>query len=164
LQLYADSFSAEDTSIPVAFKSGGNFLSAQKSTMILAHVATLNDVISDQDEWAGAYGSSLPIEGFAIYLAEDLPGSGISYQAVMTDGELSDLVEPGGFCGSRGESKPIFGFRICVDDAFAASFEVRCEARFVDGSQVGPMLAPAVCSAPSHSALEAFRVTVVRKT
>ena len=161
LMLYGESYSdtrqiAVDRGSRPAEMSLPNALSAK----IVAHIQTAGDTELEPDGWAGKRGSGLAIEGFSIIPEDDLPVAAFSYQTVSADGDLSEPVRAGEYCGTRRKAMPVFGLRLCVEDDFVDAFDVTYEAQFVDGSRVGPLLAPMLCSAPSKAALEAFRITL----
>ena len=161
LILYGESFSdtrdvaADRGSRPVQM----SLLNAL-SPKIVAHIQSAGDTESESNGWAGKRGSGLAIEGFSIILEDDPPIAAFSYQTVSANGELSEPVRAGDYCGTRRKATPVFGLRLCVDDDFVDAFDVTYEAQFVDGSRTGPLLAPTVCCAQSKAALEAFRITL----
>ncbi len=161
LILYGESFSdtrdvaADRGSRPVQM----SLLNAL-SPKIVAHIQSAGDTESEPNGWAGKRGSGLAIEGFSIILEDDPPIAAFSYQTVSANGELSEPVRAGDYCGTRRKATPVFGLRLCVDDDFVDAFDVTYEAQFVDGSRTGPLLAPTVCCAQSKAALEAFRITL----
>ena len=125
----------------------------------VAHIATKGDVRSGADGWAGWRNSGLAVEGFEARLDSDAGAqNGLSYQGVMVDGTLTEVVSEGGYCGTRGKGLPLLGFRIVSDHGLAGAFDLTYEARFLDGTQVGPLASPEICRAPSNAPLEAFRV------
>jgi hypothetical protein len=134
------------------------------SPRVVAHIQNIGDIESDRDGWVGAPGSGLAIEGFAIAPEEGLPAAGFSYQTVKADGALSEPVQAGEYCGTRGKGTPVIGLRLLVDDDFAGAFHVTYEAQFVDGSRIGPLPAPQVCCALSNAPLNAFRVHFLGKS
>jgi hypothetical protein len=159
LMLYAESFSdTRGVALDESSRRAQSGLPNTFSPKIVAHIEHTGDTDSEPDGWAGKRGSGLAIEGFSILLKDDLPG--FSYQTVGPDGALSEPVQLGDYCGTRGKARPVFGLRLCIGVDFADAFDVTYEAQFVDGSRIGPLLAPIVCLAPSKAALEAFRVTI----
>jgi hypothetical protein len=152
LQLYAESFAvAQD----VTLREVG-------SLALIAHIELTGDRPSGPDGWVGRRGSGLSIEGFMLLLSNSLV-AGISYQALMEDGELSAPCRPGHYCGTRGLQQPLFGLRISMSTELAASFDLVYEAYFIDGSYSGLLRPPVACRATSNSPLEAFRVTIQPK-
>ena len=126
----------------------------QNDRRLAAHVA------GQVGAWIGEPGGNRWIEGFAITAAGALPPEDVEYQAVLGRGWLSPWSNGGQYCGSRGMSLPILGLRIRLRDASAASHRVQLWARFVDGTELGPLDGDMVCEAPSFAALEAFRLVL----
>jgi hypothetical protein len=120
------------------------------------HVHNVGDVGGAFGTWAGTPGSRRWIEGFLLAPHDLTTQIGLEYQAVLKDGLLSPWVPGGQFCGTRGQTLPLFGF--CIRTGGAAQFDCLYSGRFVDGSEIGPLKAGAVCRAPTGAALEAFRV------
>ena len=160
LMLYGESFSdTRDVGIGHGSRPLQMSLTNPLSPNIAAHIQAAGDTDSEPDGWAGKRGSGLAIKGFSVILEDNLPTAGFSYQTVSADGALSEPVRAGDYCGTRRKAKPVFGLRLCVDYDFVDAFDVTYEAQFVDGSRIGPLLAPMLCCAPSKSALEAFRIS-----
>jgi len=158
LMLYAESMSDR----PVASNQEASPLESASSGVapkVVAHIAGLGDMRSNPDGWAGRRGSGLAVEGFSISMDGDASVAPFTYQAVQANGALSEAARAGQYCGSRGQSAPIFGFRLQMDEDFAAAFEVTYEAQFLDGTRVGALRAPQICRASSQAPLEAFKVT-----
>jgi hypothetical protein len=132
-------------------------------TRIAAHLQNLGDVDGDLDEWIGVPRSGHGMEGFAILPGETLNADGLSYQAVLENGDLTEAAPAGEYCGTRGMSQRIYGVCIAAEGAFATSYKVLCEAVFTDGTALEPVEAGVVCQAPSGAPLEAMRVTIVAR-
>jgi SAM-dependent methyltransferase len=132
------------------------------SVEIVAHVRNVGDVGGKFGAWMGTPGSRRWIEGFALAPHHSTTPIGFEYQAVLADGILSPWVSRGQFCGTRGQTSPLFGF--CIRTGGAAQFDCRYSGRFVDGSEIGPLTAGTVCRAPSGAALEAFRIILQPRT
>jgi hypothetical protein len=161
LQLYARSFADDESgfagpAIPGHRKSAR----AAAPTTIVAHIVDRGDVTGQLDAWNGEVGSQLAVEGFAIFLCEDLPAENFVYQVVQADGSLSAPAERDEFCGTRGEALPIHGFCITTSGDFAASYEVIYEAIFVDGRRCDAVTAGAVCKVETLAPMEAFRISI----
>ncbi len=131
-------------------------------THVVCHVQQRGDMTTRADGWNGLPGSTLAIEGFALFLGPDLAGAAITWQAVLADGTLSEAAEPGGFVGTRGANRPILGLCITAAATGSVPVEVVCHARFVDGTVIGPVLGGTVCQTASKAPLEAFRLTITR--
>ncbi len=163
LQLYAASFSATPVgALRAAPKRGPNVRRATADTHVVSHVQQRGDMTTRPDGWNGLPGSTLSIEGFALFLGQELAGVTLSYQAVLSNDTVSDPCRPGEFVGSRGDNTPILGLRFSTDQPNAAPVELVYEARFVDGTATGPVLGGTLCQAPSNAPLEAFRLTITK--
>lgn len=123
---------------------------------VLVHLQSIGDQTRPAGDWAGQRGSGRRIEGFALHRTGP-NGFGLRYQAMTQDGRLSDWVDEGGYCGSRGKGKPLYGFRI---QAAPDAPELYCAASFVDGSSLGPLPVGSLCRSPVGAALEAIRLII----
>ena len=130
---------------------------------LVAHIQGQGDTGGRLGEWLGTVGSKAWIEGFAIAPTHDVDPDDIEYQAVLGRGWLSPWVEGGQYCGSRGMALPILGLRLRLRGRAAEAFDCSYAASFVDGTQVGPVLAGEACEAESLAAIEAFKVTLQPK-
>jgi hypothetical protein len=162
LQLYARSFPDEDDGVARP-RITGTRKSAREAapTTIVSHIRDRGDVTGQIDAWNGEIGSELPIEGFAIFLSEDLPQGDFFYQVVREDGGLSEPAGRDEYCGTRGEALPIYGFCISTGGEFAEAYEVITEATFVDGSRRDAVAAGEVCAA--EVPMEAFRISIRKR-
>lgn len=106
---------------------------------VTAHVQRYGDVSGGLGEWIGTPGSQLWVEGFSINDTGPLKAGDVEYQAVLGRGWLSPWVEAGEFCGSRGMSLPILGFRIRLKGDAASRWSLRVSAAFTDGTRLGPV-------------------------
>jgi len=122
----------------------------------MGHVENRGDTWAQGGEWLGETGSKRWIEGIMLPGIKD--GAGVSYQAVLQDGSLTDPIHHGEFCGSRGRHLPICGFRIILDGNAAKELQCAYSATFVDGSIVGPVQAGQVCRAKTLAPLESFQI------
>ncbi|MBC7799953.1 MAG: hypothetical protein H7Z10_04965 [Gemmatimonadaceae bacterium] len=127
---------------------------------VAAHIYGRGDVAGVLGEWMGDRGSKRWIEGFGLMPSDQIAPSDIEYQAVLGRGWLSPWSEGGQFCGSRGMSLPILGLRVRLRGAAAETHGLSVSASFVDGTEIGPVVAGETCEAPSLSPLEAFQVTL----
>jgi hypothetical protein len=126
---------------------------------IVAHVEGIGDVDGRIGEWVGVRGSGRAIEGFSLTPRQGFSPEDFEIRAVLGRDWLSPWLPGGSFCGSRGLALPLRGFCLRLRPAAAARYDIACLARFVDGSEVGPVGSDRVCAAPSLAALEAFQVT-----
>jgi SAM-dependent methyltransferase len=125
---------------------------------IIAHVHDVGDVAGTYGAWVGRPGSRRWIEGFQLSPPALAPGSELEYQAMSAPGALSPWVQAGQYCGTRGQSAPLHGFSIRTGGS--APFDCSYTARFVDGTEIGPIQGGTPCHAPSGAALEAFRIVL----
>ena len=118
----------------------------------MAHVQNRGDLWAMVGTWLGEAGSKLAIEGIALAWISNVPG--VSYQAVLLDGTLTDFAYHGEFLGTRGCNIPICGFQVNLDDAAAEHLVCHYSATFTDGARVGPLSSGQRCQATSLSPLE----------
>ena len=137
---------------------------AAKAAMdVMAHIQSRGDVGAVFGEWLGETGSGKWIEGFVISPTNGIALADIEYQVVLGRGWSSPWVEGGQFCGSRGMNLPILGLRVRLIGEAAKSFELRCSAKFIDGSEVGPVGSGEACESASLLAVEAIRIEITPK-
>lgn len=125
------------------------------------HISGKGDVWSQPNGWLLA-GDGGWIEGIGLIPGPEIAPSDLSYWAIDVDGTELDLVQPWTLAGSRGQSRALRGFRIDLHGDAAARFELRYEARFLDGTRSGPLPGGTVCVAASGSPLVALRLIVHR--
>ena len=109
--------------------------------------------------WAGEAGSTL--EGFLIDAAGELE-SGFDYQAIIGVDWDTPWSRAGSFCGSRGLSLALLGFRVRLGPACAATHQCTYWGRFKDGGTAGPFSSGEACVLDG-SELEAIRVVILRR-
>ena len=165
LQLYAQSASAAAVGKlrPAPPKPAVTVKRANAGTHVVAHVQQRGDMPTRDDGWTGLPDSTLAVEGFSIFLALELEDAVLTYQAVLSNGVLSEPARNAEFVGTRGENKPILGFRIEADETAPVVLDVSYEARFVNGARMGPFTGGTLCQAEQDSPLEAFRLTLKRR-
>lgn len=161
--IYQDQHAAADPPrIQVIRMSGNSPLppSPPDSTTpgVLAHIYGLGDVSGTLRTWVGEPESGRWIEGFSIAATASASLPDIQYQAVLGRGWLSPWSDAGQFCGSRGMSLPILGLRVKLRGSSAETHRVILSARFLDGTEIGPVGDDEPCEAPSFAALEAFHL------
>jgi hypothetical protein len=125
---------------------------------IVAHIEGIGDVDGKLGDWVGMRGSGRSIEGFSLAPRQGISPEEFEMRAVLGRDWLSPWLPGGRFCGSRGLALPLRGFCLRLYPMAAARFDLSCTARFVDGSEVAPVGADLVCTAPSLAALEAFQL------
>ena len=125
---------------------------------IVAHVEGVGDVDGKLGDWVGMRGSGRAIEGFSLTPRHGIAAEDFEVRAVLGRDWLSPWLPGGSFCGSRGLALPLRGFCLRLHPAAAARFELASVARFVDGSDAGPIPADRICASASMAALEAFQV------
>lgn len=127
---------------------------------IVAHIEGLGDVDGKVGDWVGMRGSGRAIEGFSLTPRQGLTPDEFEIRAVLGRDWLSPWLPGGSFCGSRGLALPLRGFCLRLHPGAAARTDLACFARFVDGSEVGPVGSDRVIASPGLAALEAFQVVV----
>jgi hypothetical protein len=127
---------------------------------IVAHIEGIGDVDGKVGDWVGMRGSGRAIEGFSLTPRQGIAQEEFEIRAVLGRDWLSPWLPGGSFCGSRGLALPLRGFCLRLHPGAAARSDLACFARFVDGSEVGPVGSDRLIAAPSLAALEAFQVVV----
>jgi hypothetical protein len=164
LQLYARSFLGGQSGVAApGLRINRKSAPEAAATTIVAHIEGRGDLTGQLDSWNGEVGSQLAVEGFEIFLSEDLPPGDFFYQAVQADGSLSATVGRDEFCGTRGEATPIYGLCITTGGDFGDAYEVLTEASFIDGSRRDAVMAGTVCMADRLVPMEAFRISIRAK-
>lgn len=135
----------------------------QPALLVTTHISERGDVIATENGWAGEPRSGLPIEGFSLTCQGNLAASDILYEALLGHSILTTPIAPGGFAGTKGRHLPIRGYRVRLTGASAERLLCECWARFVDGTEIGPIPAGEICATPSLSALEAMRISLKLK-
>jgi hypothetical protein len=127
---------------------------------VVAHIEGIGDVDGKVGDWVGIRGSGRAIEGFSLTPRQGITSDEFEIRGVLGRDWLSPWLPGGSFCGSRGLALPLRGFCLRLHPAAAARSDLACFARFVDGSEVGPVGADRLIAAPTLAALEAFQVLV----
>jgi hypothetical protein len=128
-----------------------------RAAEIVAHVEGVGDVDGRMGDWVGMRGSGRAIEGFSLTPRQGITAEDFDIRAVLGRDWVSPWLPGGSFCGSRGLALPLRGFFLRLRPAAATRVDIACFARFVDGSEVGPVGANQVCAAANFAALEAFQ-------
>lgn len=161
-QAYSESFApSSDDTVPIRRTATNRPPTAAGPSGIfevMCHVQNRGDVWYVPDSWIGEYGSRTWIEGFAIEPGSGICLSDIKYQAVLSDGTLSEVADGGEFVGARGAGMPILGFRLMVRPPMSEPCEWSYFGQFTDGSVVGPVPQGEICKSTTGAALEAFRL------
>jgi len=131
---------------------------APRVAEVVAHIEGVGDVDGRLGEWIGLRGSGRAIEGFSLTPRLGISPDDFEVRAVLGRDWLSPWLPGGSFCGSRGLALPMRGFCLRLHPAAAARFELVFSARFVDGTDVGPITGDRPCASPNLAALEAFQV------
>jgi hypothetical protein len=126
----------------------------------VAHIQNEGDRASGANGWLGHRGSAHAIEGFVLHADPALPMQGLTYQAVLADGSLSEPASFGQYRGTRGKNQPVLSFLVHVESHLAEIIRVYYSATFVDGTRINAVPSPTPCKALSGSALEAFKIEV----
>jgi hypothetical protein len=125
---------------------------------IVAHVEGIGDVDGKLGDWVGMRGSGRAIEGFSLNPRQGISAEDFEIRAVLGRDWLSPWLPGGTFCGSRGLALPLRGFCLRLRPGAAVRHDLACFARFVDGSEVGPVASDRICASANLAALEAFQV------
>jgi len=133
-------------------------LAAPRTAEIVAHVEGVGDVDGKIGDWVGVRGSGRAIEGFGLTPRQGFSSEDFDIRAVLGRDWLSPWLPGGSFCGSRGLALPLRGFCLRLHPTAAARVDLACFARFVDGSEIGPVGSDRICASPSLAALEAFQI------
>lgn len=127
---------------------------------VIAHIENIGDVEGRIGDWVGTRGGGRAIQGFSLTPRLGLMPEDLEYRAVISRERLSPWLPGGRFCGSRGLDLPLLGFCLRLRGPAAARYELACFARFVDGTEIGPIQADRVCAAETLAPLEAFQILV----
>jgi hypothetical protein len=127
---------------------------------VVAHIEGIGDIDGKVGDWVGMRGSGRAIEGFSLTPRQGITSDDFEIRAVLGRDWLSPWLPGGSFCGSRGLALPLRGFCLRLHPGAAARSDLACFARFVDGSEVGPVGSDRMIAAPGLAALEAFQVMV----
>ena len=164
IRFYAATFASEAAiAPPPTIRAGGpsnEDLDEEKTEPVafeyMGHIQDRGDDWAMGGTWLGEAGSKRSIEGIMLRRIADI--TGVSWQAVLHDGRLTNPAHDGEFCGTRGRRTPICGFRINLEGDAAQRLKCHCFATFVDGSKVGPVLAGHTCQSRSLAPLESLRI------
>jgi hypothetical protein len=146
------------TAPPVSAPPRGPVVPSVVAAEIVAHVEGVGDVEGRIGEWVGQRGGGRAIEGFSLHPAQGLAVAEFEVRAVLGRDWLSPWLPGGSFCGSRGLALPLRGFCLRLRPQAAARLDLAIFARFVDGTETGPLGGDMICAAPSLAALEALRI------
>ena len=116
-------------------------------------------VTAGSGEWAGVPGTGL--EGITVTAGGEPGAAVLEYQAIMGVDWETPWFEAGSFCGSRGLSLALFGFRLRLRPGLAATHRCSYWGRFKGGATAGPFTDGAACSLEERE-LEALRIMVER--
>jgi hypothetical protein len=133
---------------------------APRVAEVVAHIEGVGDVDGRFGDWVGIRGSGRAIEGFSLNPRQGISPDDFEIRAVLGRDWLSPWLPGGSFCGSRGLALPMRGFCLRLRQAAAMRYDLACFARFVDGSEVGPVGTDRLCAAPSLAPLESFQVAL----
>jgi len=133
---------------------------ARREAEIVAHVQDRGDIEGRIGDWIGTRGGGRAIEGYSLTPRLGLMPEDVEYRAVIAPDRLSPWLPGGQFCGSRGLGLPLLGFCVRLRGTAASRYDLACFARFVDGTEVGPIAADQVCTAESLAPMEAFQIVL----
>ncbi len=89
-----------------------------------------------------------------------LVSSDVHYQTISRNQSRSAWVEGRGFAGTRGQAKPISGFRVRLSGEATLSHSCHYEATFIDGSNSRLCSDGEICAAVGWPPIEAIRVEI----
>jgi hypothetical protein len=124
----------------------------------VAHIEGIGDVDGKLGDWVGMRGSGRAIEGFSLNPRLGISAEDFEIRAVLGRDWLSPWLPGGSYCGSRGLALPLRGFSLRLHPVAAARCDLVSFARFVDGSEVGPVPADRICASANLAALEALQI------
>jgi hypothetical protein len=125
-----------------------------------AHLQKHGDVVAGRDGWVGFRGSRTWVEGITLEAQGEISPEDLSYQTVGLNGVPSELARGGFFCGTRGMSSPISGFRIVLSGDAARNWILSYYGWFIDGRESGPCNAGELCSTSEKTPLEAYKLVL----
>ena len=125
---------------------------------LIVHIQGHGDIGGRIGDWAGQRGSGLAIEGFSLTPRLGLMVQDVEYRALIGRDRLSPWLPGGHFCGSRGLNLPLLGFCIRLRGTAASRYDLVSFARFVDGTETGPIAADHLVCAESLAPLEALQI------
>ncbi len=147
------------TASPIAIgQAMGRPVAAPPVAEIVAHIEGVGDVDGKIGDWVGMRGSGRAIEGFSLAPRAGIAPEDFEIRAILGRDWLSPWLPGGRFCGSRGLALPMRGFSLRLHPGPAVRNDLACFARFVDGSEIGPIGSDQLCAAPTMAALEAFQI------
>ncbi len=133
---------------------------SRSAAEVVAHIEGVGDVDGRFGEWVGMRGSGRAIEGFSLAPRQVISADDFEIRALLGRDWLSPWLPGGSFCGSRGLALPLRGFCLRLHPAAAVRLDLAAFARFVDGTQTGPVATDQLCASASLSPLEAFQILV----
>lgn len=103
---------------------------------LLAHVATLGDVVVGSGEWVGGPNWDLPVEGIQVRWMGRPEGVRLRYAALAGPNGERRVEGRGeaGFAGSRGRAAPLAGVELALEGPGAGTYSLVAEARFERGA------------------------------
>jgi hypothetical protein len=128
-----------------------------------AHIQNTGNVWAWSGEWIGQPNTGRAIEAFMVRSGSEIGENDLEYQAMYDDQSGSPWVPAGSYCGSRGQDKPLKGFRLRLKGPAAAAFDCTYRASFTDGSETGPIPSGEVCATTDGGWLETFHVSIIRR-
>jgi LPS sulfotransferase NodH len=129
----------------------------------VAHIHNVGDVTGACGAWIGVPGSGLWIEGFSITPRQGMAIGDIEYLGIKDSGQPLPWLSGSVFCGTRGLSAPLRGIAMRLRNTALARYGCAYNARFVDGTEIGPVAAGHVCQAGSLAPLETFQLLISHK-
>jgi len=127
---------------------------------VLVHVERLGDVTVGPGAWAGAPALDCAVEGFQLDPQHEFAAVALEYQAILGEQWQTPWFRSGEFCGSRGMSLALHGYRVRVVGEAAGAFACRYWGAFGAGAEVGPVQDGEACSG-GDALLTGLRVEIV---
>lgn len=127
-----------------------------------SHIKDQGDVWSQPNGWNQAAEGNW-IEAITLIQGPEIAPGDLAYRTIDANGETSDHAAPWQLSGGRGRAQAIHGFEVRLSGAAADRLTLQYEARFLDGTHVGPIPGGSICASPTRAALTAFRLILRRK-
>ena len=89
--------------------------------------------------------------------------SEIECQGIYSDGTSSAWSRGGELAGSRGQGRPLVGFRVRLSGKSSERFGGSYRATFTDGSAAGPTPLGELCVSTNRAPLEALLISLYRR-
>lgn len=125
------------------------------------HTANVGDIWAEPRGWAGD--GARYIEGFELQPGPEIDAGDLLCRVIGPDGEVSETVAGGTYCGSRGQATPLSGFNIELVGEAASRFVLTYQGAFADGHCTEPLASGVDCCSPEYAPLTGFQLIVRRR-